>query len=116
MTGGSKFATERVNRGEGGSILEGDLENNSGIVGLDVDENAHLLDNIISKAMNEKCTLNLVPTNKMLTMLNKYVSSNDAHELETFFDHEVFRKSYHEVRKNLQEMNLVFENKSYLDI
>ena len=37
----------------------------------------------------------------MCNMIDKFVSSNEAHALETFFDHEVFRKSYHEVRKSL---------------
>ena len=37
----------------------------------------------------------------MCSMIDKFVSSNEAHALETFFDHEVFRKSYHEVRKSL---------------
>lgn len=79
-----------------------ELENGTtGIVGLDVDENAMLLDNFLRKCMTEKCTLNFVPIPKMASMLEKYVNSNDIHELETFFDHEVFRKSYHEVRKNL---------------
>jgi len=52
----------------------------------------------------------------MTTMLEKYVNSNEAHGLETFFDHEVFRKSYHEVRKNIGSLNLLIENKNYLDI
>lgn len=34
-------------------------------------------------------------------MIDKYVTSNDSHALETFFDHEVFRKSYHEIRKSI---------------
>jgi len=66
--------------------------------------------------MQEKCTLNFVPINKMATMLDKYVNSNEAHGLETFFDHEVFRKSYHEVRKSLLDNSLLSGGKSYTDI
>lgn len=66
--------------------------------------------------MTEKCTLNFVPVTKMATILEKYVNSNEAHGLETFFDHEVFRKSYHEVRKTLLDANLLASGKSYLDI
>lgn len=66
--------------------------------------------------MNEKCTLNFVPVNKMTTMLEKYVNSNDTHGLETFFDHEVFRKSYHEVRKTLIDQNILQGTKSYMEI
>lgn len=32
-------------------------------------------------------------------MVDKYVNNNDVHGLETFFDLEVFRKSYFEVKK-----------------
>ena len=39
----------------------------------------------------------------MAQVIDKYVSHNDTHLLETFFDHEVFRKSYHEVRRSLIE-------------
>ena len=35
----------------------------------------------------------------MAAMVEKYVNSNDVHGLETFFDHEVFRKSYLELKK-----------------
>ena len=91
------------------------LENNTGgVVGLDCDENAQLLDNILKKIMKEKCTLNFVPVEKMANMMEKYVNSNDSHGLETFFDHEVFRKSYHEVRKLLLDKTLV-NNKSYME-
>lgn len=83
---------------------------------MDVDENANLLDTIMKTHMNEKCTLNFVPTNKMATVLEKYVNNNEAHILETFFDHEVFRKSYHEVKKSLLENNLLNSGKSYMDI
>ena len=60
-----------------------------------------LLERLIKKQMKELCTLNLVPLTKMSNMIEKFVGSNEAHALETFFDHEVFRKSYHEVRKSL---------------
>ena len=66
--------------------------------------------------MTEKCTLNFVPVAKMAHMLEKYVNSNEAHGLETFFDHEVFRKSYHEVRKSLLDANLLAGGKSYTEI
>ena len=41
----------------------------------------------------------------MAAMIDKYVSSNDSHALATFFDHEVFRKSYHEIRRTLIDTN-----------
>ena len=44
--------------------------------------------------MQEYCTLNFVPSGKMADMVEKYVNSQDVHGLETFFDHEVFKKSY----------------------
>ena len=67
--------------------------------------------------MTEKCTLNFVPVSKMATMLDKYVNNNEAHGLETFFDHEVFRKSYHEVRKTMLDTSLIeTSGKTYLDI
>ena len=55
--------------------------------------------------MKDLCSLNLVPINKMSSMIDKYVTTNEAHALETFFDHEVFRKSYHEVRKSMIDQN-----------
>jgi len=75
-----------------------------------------MLENILKNLMSEKCTLNFVPVPKMATMLDKYVNSNEAHGLETFFDHEVFRKSYHEIKKTLLENNLIQGGKSYTDI
>lgn len=39
----------------------------------------------------------------MTALLDKYVQSNETHLIETFFDHEVFRKSYREVRRSLIE-------------
>ena len=68
---------------------------------MESDENKRMLDMFIKKQMKEQCSLNLVPVTKMSSMIDKYVSSNEAHALETFFDHEVFRKSYHEVRRSL---------------
>lgn len=51
--------------------------------------------------MDEKCTLNFVPVQKMAVMLDKCVNSGESHALETFFDHEVFRRSYQEVKKTV---------------
>ena len=51
--------------------------------------------------MDEKCTLNFVPVTKMASMLDKCVNSNEIHALETFFDHDVFRRSYQEVKKTV---------------
>lgn len=87
--------------------------------GMDVDENLLLLDTILKKCMTERCTLNFVPVPKMAIMLEKYVNSNETHGLETFFDHEVFRKSYHEIKKSLQEgsfLNMSSGSRSYMDI
>lgn len=71
------------------------------IIGLEADENKMLLDRLIKRKLRENSRLNLVPTNKMAQMIDKYVTSNDSHALETFFDHEVFRKSYHEIRRSM---------------
>ena len=51
--------------------------------------------------MHEKCTLNFVPVNKMVTILEKSVTQNESHALETFFDHEIFRKGYFEIKKSI---------------
>jgi len=67
----------------------------------DNDENALIIDRIIKQKMNECCSLNLIPTSKMAQMIERYVTSNESHGLETFVDHEIFRKSYHEVRRSL---------------
>ena len=69
----------------------------------DNDENLQIMDRIIKQKMNEICQLKLVPTNKFAQMIERYVQSNETHGLETFIDHEVFRKSYHEVRRSLIE-------------
>lgn len=53
--------------------------------------------------MNELCVLKLIPTNKMAQVIEHYVQSNETHGLETFIDHEIFRKSYHELRRSLIE-------------
>lgn len=53
--------------------------------------------------MNELCSLKLIPTNKIAQMIEHYVQSNETHGLETFIDHEIFRKSYHELRRSLIE-------------
>lgn len=53
--------------------------------------------------MNDLCSLKLIPTNKIAQIIERYVTSNEVHGLETFIDHEVFRKSYHEVRRSLIE-------------
>ena len=71
------------------------------IIGMEADENKNLIDRLIRRKMRENSRLNLVPAHKMASMIDKYVSSNDSHVLETFFDHEVFRKSYHEIRRSM---------------
>ena len=86
-----------------GDLQDGDIINGSGISGLDVDENKFLIDKLIRKQIKETCSLNLVSAGKMAQVIDKYVQHNDTHLLETFFDHEVFRKSYHEVRRSLIE-------------
>jgi len=63
--------------------------------------------------MNEHCTLNYVPANKMATLIDKYVSNNDVHGLELFFDMDVFKKSYYEVKKQFIDQNLDFCSRSY---
>jgi hypothetical protein len=54
--------------------------------------------------MKELCTLNLIPTSKVANVIERYVTSNEAHGIETFVDHEIFRKSYHEIRRSLIEI------------
>ena len=71
------------------------------IIGMESDENKNLIDRLIKRKMRENSRLNLVPVHKMASMIDKYVSSTDSHALETFFDHEVFRKSYHEIRRSM---------------
>lgn len=56
--------------------------------------------------MNEYCTLNFVPASRMASMVEKYVTCNEAHGLETFFDHEVFRAAYTEIKKTMLDLNL----------
>ena len=84
---------------------------------MNVDENTLMLDTILKTQMAEKCTLNFVPVNKMASMLEKYVTNGEAHGLETFFDHEVFRKSYHEIRKTMLDTNAIqASGKTYTDL
>lgn len=68
---------------------------------MEADENKTMIDRLIKKKMREKCSLNLVPGHKMAAMIDKYVSSNNLHSLEAFFDVEVFRRSYHEIVRTL---------------
>ena len=49
-------------------------------------------------------------------MLEKSVNSNEAHGLETFFDHEVFRKSYQEVKKYCLGNEGIFTGKNFFDV
>ena len=72
---------------------------------MEADENKALIDRLIKRKMRENSSLCLVPVSKMAAMIDKYVSSNDSHALETFFDHEVFRKSYHELRRSFIDQN-----------
>lgn len=51
--------------------------------------------------MKEYCTLNFVPPARMASMVEKYVGQNEAHGLETFFDLEVFRAAYTEIKKTM---------------
>lgn len=87
--------------GLGSEIMSG----GPAIIGMEADENKNMIDRLIKKKMKENSTLNLVPVHKMASMIDKYVSSNDSHALATFFDHEVFRKSYHEIRRTLIDTN-----------
>ncbi len=86
-----------------------------GLDGLDELDNQLLLAKIYQSKMNEYCTLNFVPAARMSAMVDKYVNSNESHGLETFFDHEVFRAAYTEIRKNMLELNLN-QKKSYREI
>lgn len=68
--------------------------------------------------MTDKCTLNFVPVDKMATMLDKCVNSNESHALENFFDHDVFRRSYQEVKKSINPAALAesLGNNNYFDV
>lgn len=59
------------------------------------------MDRLIRTKINEVCQLSLIPSNKMAQMIDRYVVSNETHGLETFIDHEVFRRSYHEIRRSI---------------
>ena len=48
-------------------------------------------------------------------MVEKYVATNESHGLETFFDHEVFRAAYSEIKKSMLDLSLNAK-KSYRDI
>ena len=89
----------------------------SGIVGMDEAENQDLLSKFYRQKMNEYCTLNFVPVSRMSQMVEKYVNNSESHGLETFFDHEVFRAAYTEIKKSFLDMNLTGPSKkSYKDI
>lgn len=50
-------------------------------------------------------------------MVEKYVNNNESHGLETFFDHEVFRAAYTEIKKSFLDLSLTGPaKKSYKDI
>jgi hypothetical protein len=67
--------------------------------------------------MNEYCTLNFVPASRMSAMVEKFVNTNESHGLETFFDHEVFRAAYSEIKKTMLDFNLTGPSKkSYREI
>ena len=66
--------------------------------------------------MNEYCTLNYVPANKMASLIDKYVCTTDPHGLEQFFDMEVFKKSYYEVKKYFIDTGIDSSGKSYKEI
>ncbi len=56
--------------------------------------------------MNEYCTLNFVPPSRMSAMVEKYVNTNESNGLERFFDHEVFRAAYTEIKKTMLDINI----------
>ena len=76
------------------------------IIGMEADENKNLIDRLIRRKMRENSRLNLVPAHKMASMIDKYVSSNDSHALETFFDHE-------EAGNRSQPLPTIFESGSH---
>ena len=71
---------------------------------MDEIENQLLLSQIYKQRMNEFCTINFVSASKMAAMVENYVNQNDSHALELFFDHEVFKASYNEVKKIMLEL------------
>lgn len=84
---------------------------------MDEVENQDLLSKFFKQKMNEYCTLNFVPASRMSAMVEKYVNTNESHGLETFFDHEVFRAAYSEIKKSMLDINLNGPvRKSYRDI
>ena len=85
-------------------MLASSTSGSGAILGIEDDcENQAIIDGLIKSQMNDTCSLNLIPTNKMAQMIERYVSSNETHGLETFVDHEIFRKSYHEIRRSIIE-------------
>lgn len=75
-----------------------------GLVGMDELENQLLLSQIYKQRMGEFCTINFVSASKMAAMVENYVNQNDSHALELFFDHEVFKAAYNEVKKTMLEL------------
>ena len=65
-----------------------------------------MLQNLYKQKMGEYCTLNFIPATRMAAMVEKFVSCNEAHCLETFFDHEVFRQAYTDMKKQFLEFNM----------
>ena len=73
---------------------------------MDEIENQLLLSQIYKQKMNEYCTLNFVMPNKMAAMVENYVNCSDSNALEMFFDHEVFKAAYNEIKKTMLDLNL----------
>ena len=42
----------------------------------------------------------------MVAMVEKYVNTNQSHSLETFFDHEVFKATYNEIKRQFIDFNI----------
>ncbi|TNV82300.1 hypothetical protein FGO68_gene4878 [Halteria grandinella] len=89
----------------------------SGMVGMDEIENQNLLQKIYKAKMNEYCTLNFIPTSRMASTIEKYVNKDEPRGLETFFDHEVFKAAYQDIKKNMLDVSLnSLQRKSYREI
>ena len=54
---------------------------------MDADENKAMIEKLIKNKIKDNCTVNFVSAPKMVQVLDKYVTTNEAHTLETFFDH-----------------------------
>lgn len=53
----------------------------------------------------------------MAQMVEKFVNTSEPHCLETFFDHEVFKAAYNEIKKSFLEFNITQGSKrSYREI